>query len=204
MNIFRTTLLAAISLAPLGAHAALVLDTGTPTGAGFPLTLDGNDFSAAEFSLSASQTITSIQAYVTAGADQPGDTFTIALYSAADFGSRFSSPVFSGQATYQQDGWNGLTNLDITGLASGFYWAAVEVGPLDSAIGLALPIGPSGGTAPAAGYAFNSGAGYSTDGALPFGVQVVAPVPIPGALLLFGSGLFGLGGMFRRGKGAVV
>jgi hypothetical protein len=162
-------------------------------------TLDGNDFSAAEFALGDSQTITSIQAYVMAGADQPGDTFTIALYSASDFGSRFAQPVFSGQATYEQDGWTGLTNLDITGLAAGNYWAAVEVGALDSAVGLALPAPGTPGSVAALAYAFNAGSGYSTNGALPIGMQVeVAPVPIPGALLLFASGLLGLGGISRR------
>jgi hypothetical protein len=199
MNIFKTTVLgalAAVSLAPLGAHAAFVLDTGSPTGSGLPLTLDGNDYSAAEFVLGSAQTITSIQAYVTAGIDQPGDTFTVALYSASDFGGRSSSPVFSGQATYEQDGWTGLTGLDITGLAAGDYWAAVEVGSSDSAIGLALPSPGAGGTVPALAYAFNSGSGYSTDGAVPIGMQVeVAPVPLPGALLLLGSGLLGVGGI---------
>jgi hypothetical protein len=202
MNLLKTTVLGAMataSLAPLGAHAALILDTGTPNAAAAgAASLDGNDFSAAEFALGASQTITSIRAFATAGADQPGDTFTIALYSASDFG-RFSQPVFSGQATYEQDGWTGLTNLDITGLAAGNYWAAVEVGSADSAIGLGLPAPATAGSAPALAYAFNAGSGYSTNGALPIGMQVeVAPVPIPGALLLFASGLLGLGGMSRR------
>ncbi len=200
MNTFKTAVLGALSAAclmPLGAHAAFVLDTGTPSGNGFPVTLDGNDYYAAEFSLGASQTITAIQAFVTAGGSgQAGDTFTVALYSDSDFGGRNSSPVFSQQATYQQDGWTGLTGLDITGLAAGNYWAAVEVGANDFTAGLALPPPGGDGSVAALAYAFNAGGGYTTDGALPIGMQVeVAPVPLPGALLLFGSGLLGVGGI---------
>lgn len=197
MNTFKTVVMGALTaacLAPLGAHAAFILDTGTPT-AGLPVALDGNDYYAAEFALGASQAITSIQAFVTAGGDQPGATFTVALYSASDFGGRNSSPVFAEQATYQQDGWTGLTNLNITGLAAGDYWAAVEVGANDTATGLGLPA-VAGGSVPALAYAFNAGSGYTSAGATSIGMQVeVAPVPLPGALLLLGSGLLGVGGI---------
>jgi hypothetical protein len=42
---------------------------------------------------------------------------------------------------------------------------------------------------PALAFAFNSGGGYATAGALPFGVQVDAtmPMPLPAAVWLLGT-----------------
>ncbi len=168
-------------------------------GGGFPATLDGNDYYAAEFSLGASQTITAIQAYVTAGGDQPGATFTVALFADGDLGNRFATPAYSDQATYQQDGWTGLTNLNITGLTAGKYWAVLEVQEgVDLASALNLPTPGANGSVPALAYEFSADGGttFTSSEAPPIGMQVeVAPVPLPGALLLFGSGLLGVGGI---------
>jgi hypothetical protein len=188
----------AVAASPNAARAAFLLDTGTPTGSGFPLSLDGTDFVAAEFHLGAGQTITSIEAYLTAGLSNPGDTFTVALYSGSTAPNSHATPVWSGQASYQADGWNGLSNLSLSGLAAGNYWAAFEVGGSDSSSGLDVPVGaPNNGPAAALAYAFNSGGGYSTMTGENFGAEVSA-VPLPGALVLFASGLLGIGGGLRR------
>lgn len=189
---------AAAALLAVGASASAhatsssstaALDTGAPAGNGFPLVLDGTDYYAAEFSLGASQSvITTIQAYLTGG--NVGDTFTVSLYSAAN-GLPGNYSLWSGQATFQGNGWNGLSGLNLHGLSAGNYWAAFEVGSLDSATGLLLPIGASGGTAPARAYAFNDGAGYQALSGYSFAAQVVA-VPEPGAVLLLPLGVVAL------------
>ncbi len=202
-SILVGTLLAA-SLVPLAAHAAFVLATGTPTTSSLPMVLDGNDYYAAEFSIGAGQTISSVQAYLTAGIDQPGDTFTIAIYSNSDFGTRNAVQQFSGQATYTADGWNGLSNLTWTPASAGQYWAALEVGTSDTASGLSVPQPVAGGTAPALAYAFNAGSGYQTAGAQSFGIQVtsVNTVPLPAGVWLLGSGALGLVGLIGRRRKA--
>jgi hypothetical protein len=114
--------------------------------------------------------------------------------------NRFAQQLFSGQATYTADGWTGLSGINFTSTTAGNYWVALEVGATDSAIGLTLPQTAGGGTAPALAFAFNSGGGYATAGALPFGVQVDAttPVRLPAAVWLLGTGLVGLGSRARR------
>jgi hypothetical protein len=204
-----TAAVAAASAASGIASASMVLDTGTPTSSAMPMVLDGTDYYAAEFNLTAGQTVTGIQAYVEQGFDQPGATFTVALYGSDLLSSRAPTQVVAGQATYQQDGWTGLTGLDFTATTTGTYWAAFEVGPNDSAIGLALPSPSTGGTVPALDFAYSSaGSGsYSDQGASPFGVEVtvadVAPVPLPPAVWLFGSGVLGLGALRRRRRPAI-
>ena len=126
----KTLLAAALAtalFAPAMASAAFVLDTGTPTaGSVLGSVLDSGDFSAAEFNLSAGSTVTGIQAYVSnaEGLDSAGDTFTLAIYSAAGFlNARSPTPLFSTQATYENDGWTGLSNLSWTATSGGQYWA---------------------------------------------------------------------------------
>ena len=212
--------LAAAMFTPAMASAAFVLDTGTPTpGSVFGNVLDSGDFSAAEFNLSAGSTVTGIQAYVAnaVGLDSPGDTFTLAIYSAsgsspstAFIGGRNATPLFSTQATYEADGWNGVSNLSWTASTTGQYWAAVEVNPSsgDSVQSLVLPTPVAGsGTVPALAFAFNdgSGTGYQTSTqAVALEVTAVAPVPLPAAAWLLGSGLAGLGFLRRRRGGVMV
>jgi hypothetical protein len=205
----KTQLLMWVSLTIIAAaagraEAALVLDTGTPTtpSTAMPSLLDGTDFVAAEFNLNSASTINSISAYVTGGLlGASGDTFTVALYSGADFGSRFASPVFTAQATYAADGWTSVSGGGLVESA-GTYWVALEVGAADSTSGLELPQTASGGgTAPAMAFAYNSGGGYTPVGAAPFGVQLDATaVPLPPSLWLLGGGLVGL--VLARKKGS--
>jgi len=200
--IFAGALLGAM-VAPGIASAGLVLDTGAPTGSSTTNLLDGTDYYAAEFNLSAGETITSVMAYLTAGLDQPGDTFTMAIYGSNLLTSRSASPLFSGQATYSGTGsageWDGLSGLSWTVSTTGTYWAAVEVGSADTAIGLGLPTTANNGTAPALAFASNTGSGYAASSTA-FGIQVSA-VPLPPALWLLGSAVLGLGAMGRRRPG---
>ena len=197
-TIATLSLLLAIGATANVAHAGYVLDTGVPDGAGFPLLLDSNDYVAAEFSLGAGQTITGINSYLNAGfSGASGDTYTIAIYS-NQAGNLPGSQLWSGQATYQQDGWNGLNNLSVNGLAAGNYWVAFEVGFSDYTSGLLLPTNAGAGSTPALAYAFSpDGRSYQAMHGISFGVQV-SSVPVPPAALLFGSGMLGLVGIRRK------
>jgi hypothetical protein len=196
-SVLTLALLAAPAL-PLAAHADALLDSGVPPSTtGLQLALDGNDYFAAEFNLAAGQTINTVNAYLLAGLDAPGDTFTVALYAGGDLTSRNPTQLYAAQATYTGDGWNGLTNLGWTPGAAGLYWVAFEVGASDSAIGLSAPTPATAGTVPAVAYAFNAGSGYQTAGATSFGVQV-NPVPLPATAWLALSGVVGLLGLSRR------
>jgi hypothetical protein len=126
-----------------------------------------------------------------------GDTFTVAIYGPDLLTNRYSSQLFAGQATYERYGWTGLSGLSWTTTTAGPYWAAIEVGVNDSAIGLGVPTPTTGGTAPALAFAYNNGSGYAASGAIPFGLQVNA-VPLPAAAWLLGSGVLGLGVLARR------
>jgi len=193
-------ILAAALLGPGMANASLVIDTGTPPAGVTPMVLDGNDYYAAEFNLSTTSLINSVSAYMLAGLDSPGATYTIAIY-ADPITSHNVTADYTVQGTYQADGWNTTSTSGLNFVEGpGNYWVALEVGASDSAMGLNLPLGQAGaGTAPALAFAFNSGSGYTTVGAMPFGIQVDAsPVPLPAAIWLLGSGIAGIGAFARR------
>ena len=173
------------------AQANLVLDNagGLIDNSKFPLVLDTNDFYATEFSLGTGQVITGIQAYINGGSSGAvGDQFTFHLYSADGSKGLPGTDLYSVDATYLVDGWNGLSNLNINGLTAGNYWLALEVGSSSSTAGLLLPIFSTAGTKPALAYAFSTGSGYTAMTDENIGLQVTA-VPEPAVFWLFGSSL---------------
>lgn len=199
-------------LQPGVAEADFVLDTGLPTGTGGPVVLSSSQWLAAEFAATAGADITDFSAYLTQGSGQPGDTFTFDVYSASGFTNRSSSrpaAVFSATGTFTANGWN-VTAVNWTPSSSGDYWLALQVSSPNQTKGLDAPVEASAttGTAPALGFAYAPSSGqFTTSGAPSIGLEITesTPVPIPGGILLLGSGMFcGLGAMARRRRVAAI
>ncbi|MDD4914390.1 MAG: hypothetical protein PHW13_05055 [Methylococcales bacterium] len=196
------------------AQADTIVDTGAPQGSGYsPLTFDGGDWLAAEFTTTQSWNIGSIEGYITDNGDtsQIGNTFTISVYDNNPSTNTpwLASEEYYGQATFTGDGWNGLTGISGLQLAAGAYWIAFEVGSngnSDTFQGI-MPVSTANPLTTAwydgvssSGYQVQSGAGYD------IGVQIsssVAAVPLPSSLLMFVSGILALG-RFGFGKRKAV
>jgi hypothetical protein len=199
---FKKTLLSLALLAAVQANAALVVDTGAPTGAGFPLSLDGNDWLAGQVSFGQALTINSIKGWLNDGTDGLGsETFTVALYadSGNSVGSLLNSTTGQFLTTQGVDAWNGASNLNWS-VGPGKYWVAFEVQTGDSFGGTAA----IGAPAPLANYAFNDGSylGYHAMNGYPIGIQVdatIAAVPEPATTAMLLAGL-GLVAVVRRRK----
>jgi hypothetical protein len=197
--------LGAILLAPGIASASFVLDTGTPSGGGAPEVLSTAQWLAGEFAVTAGEDITALSAYLTQGVGEPGDTFTFDIYSSAGFTGRSTGRnlVYSTTGTFTANGWNSAV-ANWTPTASGDYWLALQVSSPNQTKGLDAPVetGAGTGTAPAIAFAYlgsGTGSEYTQTGAAPIGLQITAaPVPLPAALWLLGSGVLGLGAMRRR------
>jgi hypothetical protein len=199
-------LAAIVLLVPGVSGATMLLDTGIPNINGPAAELSTVSWSAAEFAAQAGEDVTSLSAYVTAGdgKGKSGDSFTFDIYSAGSFinvrTGQLGAPLATATATYENDGWTtAAVNWITPGLAgtSADYWVALEVSSTSMTNGLDLPeeLSNSTGTAPALGFATLSSGKFTTNGALPIGIEVTAtsPVPLPPAVWLFASGLLGLG-----------
>lgn len=201
---FLPAALAAAALLPGVASASLVLDTGTPPTTTPDVVLNTSQFFAAEFSLTAGETIDSLSAYLTQGAGQPGNTFTWDIYSASStfLGANRAAPVFTTTGTFTANGFN-TTSTNFTATATGDYWVALQVSSKTQTPGLDLPTESSttSGTAPAIAFAdaINNNR-FALETADPVGIQVDATsaVPLPAGVWLLGSGLLALGSGVRR------
>jgi hypothetical protein len=198
-------MIAAALLGPNIASADFVLDTGTPTGT-TSYELDGSQLIAAEFVANGGDEITTVSAYLNAGGDQSGTPFTFEIFSAAGtntfLGNRSPVEVASVAGTFTTNGWTTST-LNWTPSATGDYWIALVVPSSRTAPDLVAPAEASAttGTVPALGFATAGSATAAFAASTAYiGLEVseAAPVPLPAAVWLLGSGLVGLGSMMRR------
>jgi len=196
----------AVLLSPGIADAGFVLDTGTPTGSGAPVILGTAQWLAGEFAVTAGQDITGLSAYLTQGVGEPGDTFTFDVYSSAGFTGRSSgrTVVYTTTGTFTGNGWN-TASVNWTPTTTGDYWLALQVSSTTQTKGLDAPVEASAsgtGTAPAIAFAYlgsGTSSEYTTAGAPAIGLEVTAaPVPLPPAIWLLGSGLLGCAGTMAR------
>lgn len=194
---------------PLQAHAYDVVNTAVPlNGLVMSNTVDSANWMAEKFSVTSNTQIDSVMAYLLS-ADAAGDagkTFTIALYAnsgnlpSLDFAAANQGQLFQATASYNGDGWNGISGLNWT-VAAGSYWLALEGGTdANSAAYLQAPTGALP-VAQAVDY-YAGGQHYVATGLSDsFGLQVTAvtpAVPEPSSLALMLASLGVLGWASRR------
>ncbi|MGD0959448.1 MAG: hypothetical protein ABSB19_06550 [Methylomonas sp.] len=203
INLLAGIALLAISFSQQ-ASADLIVNTGAPQGNGYlPSTLDGGDWLAGEFTLTQAADINSIQGYLNDnGTNESGHTFTVTVY---DGGANNTPPnpgntnvELSGQATFNGDGWNGLTGLNLN-LNAGTYWVAFEIGPNNDTFSGSMPVTTANPLQAYAWYDGMSTGGYNLTSppGNDFGLQINA-VPLPSGLWLFASGLLAFSRFGRR------
>ena len=175
--------------------ADIIADTGTPNQLGSALILSDGQWLVAEFSTSQSLQLSSLEGFINADTGNPdGATYTLVIYGNGGNSPDTSNELFSRQAIFTGDGWNGLQGLNFA-LDAGTYWLAFEVRSADTLQGLMPVVAPH--PLPAAwsdgvsGYMPASGSNYS------FGVQI-SSVPTPPVLWLLVPGLLALGRKRKR------
>ena len=172
------------------ARADIIADTGTPTQVGSASILSDGQWLAVEFSIGQNLKLSSLEGFINADSGNPdAATFTLAIYSNGASKPDTSNELFSQQAIFTGDGWNGLHGLNWA-LDAGTYWLAFEVRSTDTLQGLMPVVAPH--PLPAAwsdgssAYTPVSGSSYN------FGVRI-SSVPTPPALWLLVPGLLMMG-----------
>jgi len=180
------------------ASADMIADTGTPNQLGSALMLSDGQWLAAEFSTSKSLQLSSLEGFINADTGNPdGATYTLAIYGNGANSPDTNNELFSQQATFTTDGWNGLHGLNLA-LDAGTYWLAFEVRSTDTLQGL-MPVFvphplPAAWSDGASGYTAASGSNYN------FGARI-SSVPSPSTLWLLLAGLPVMG--YKRKRQAI-
>jgi hypothetical protein len=202
-SLFTSLTAAALLAAALPAFATTVVDTGTPDGSAVgALAFDTQDWAAAQVTFTQASQIDAIQAHVLGGS--AGDTFDITLFS--DNGDLPGDVLYNATATFDADGWNGLSSLSGWTVAAGTYWVGFEIQGDDSlgsssVTGALLDLGAPDPLAVTA--TTNDGWHYQDSGALSFGLQVNAstvPWPSSASLMLAALGLLSALRFGRRAR----
>jgi hypothetical protein len=185
--------------------AAFVLDSGTPAG-GSQLILSTSQSFAAEFSIAAGQTVTSLAAFLKPNTGNANSfEFEIFSNSPTFIGSRSPTLEYSDTATVtatsSTPGWNTVA-ANWKAPTSGDYWLAILEPNTGTTLDVQTETSTTTGTAPALSFASTNtpGTRYATSSS-GIGLQITA-VPLPAAAWLMLSGLGGLGALGRNRKAA--
>jgi len=188
--------IASIFLSHVASAQTYLVNTGTPTGGSF-LEVDSIQSVAAEFNIQAGQTVTSIAPYLTQGIAQPGQFFTLDIYSTLP-GRNGGVLDYTVSAQWETNGFTAVST-NWTPTVAGNYWVAVgnasgnnfDVETLSST---------NTGSPAALGYEYSTSSGsFTAAGAPGFGLEIVAtPEPASWALSLVCVGALGVVYLFRR------